>query len=70
MSDPLDLFCSLLLPLYMQVRLFLPDTIRKKSYKKVRKSLITQNARLFNGQVLAADAFKWDLAQVGMNRNA
>lgn len=67
MADPLDLFCYLFLPLYMRVRLFLPDTIRKQSYKKVRKSLICRNARLFNGRVLAAEAFKWDLEQVSMD---
>ena len=48
----------------MQKRLSRPGMDPNRLAEKSKKALIYQNARLFNGNILAAEAFKWDLEKM------
>ena len=64
MVDTLSRFSALFLPLYMQMGLYLGEVTPKQLQKRFKRTLICRNARLFNGRVVAADAFKWDLEKM------
>ncbi len=44
--------------------LYLGEITPKQLHKRFKRTLIRRNASLFNGRVLAADAFKWDLEKM------
>ena len=42
--------------------------LRKSARKNLKRRLIPRDQLLFNGQVLAAEAFKWDMDKVSIPR--
>ncbi len=44
--------------------LYLGEVTPKQLHKRFKRTLICRNANLFNGRILAAEAFKWDLEKM------
>ena len=43
--------------------------LRKSARKNLKKKLISRDQRLFNGRVLAVEAFKWDMDKVSIKQS-